>query len=418
MSPGLSLITRPHASLPTHQGNTYLSVCEKLGPLNLSPQDIKTLAQAAEKLLLTSGMPQKKFEGNGKTFKATLFHSQNGTEIYFHEALSPEAKAAIKNKEKESKTSPKTKQFFKSVHVTFKDGQVSVENSGLLKYKLNNSQKDDNFKHELNILNIVKGLPQASHLQNSTTYQGRSAGEQCKKGLIYLDYYENGDLDDFLQNLSRPLTDQELMSITYDLLQGLKGLESLAVLHNDLKPGNILVGKNFNAVIADFEYALSKEDYQDAEKSRYFLQKKGTPLFLSPERLKYGFDEKKHPKPGLPSNAWGIGCILYFLWENNYPQFFYEIETFFIALKEFINNENAETAQQLESAQDAMYTRFDEMQKECKKQDSNNTVDGLIQRLTNPDVIERLDGPKSLAHFNLIENPHSVKKARIGSADH
>lgn len=411
MTVGLSLA--PHIPFSVTSDDAHHSVFKKLSSLNLSPQDSQTLSVAANQLLFSGRPTPKKFEGHGKTFKATTFRSQEGTEIYFHEMLPPEEKATRRKNEENAHLPPKTKQFFKSVHVTFKDNQVFVENAGLLKYQLKSDHKTESFNHELNILNIVKDIPEASHLQNSTTYQGRSDGKECKKGLIYLDYYESGDLESFLQNLSEPLTYQQRMSITHDLLKGLAQLETLHILHNDLKPTNILVGSDLKTVIADFEFALSREDYQNDAKSHSFLLAKGTPLFLSSDRLKYSYEGKKHPKPGLPSNAWGIGCVLYFLWENEYPKFFHEIDVFFKAFKEFCANENKETIDKVLSAQKAMYACFDRMQNECENHPPETNVSGLIQQLINPDAKGRLTGQKALDYFDSIANIPSSKNKRL-----
>ena len=63
-------------------------------------------------------------------------------------------------------------------------------------------------------------------------------------------YYKHGDLDIEICNGIRG--NIRAVSITRDILSGLSHLHAEALLHRDLKPQNILIGKNKRAVIGDF----------------------------------------------------------------------------------------------------------------------------------------------------------------------
>lgn len=163
-----------------------------------------------------------------------------------------------------------------------------------------------NIKNEIPIL---KKLPKERGLVNflcENTYIGRKGQE---KHALFFEYYEKGDLWQNIKN--KTLTSAQKDSITMDLLCGLNTLHKLGITHRDIKEPNILLGKNYNAVITDFGSACEKED--EETKSRVL----GTPNYMPPEILKkmqennYSWKDRSYIDLMNPNmDMWAMGITL------------------------------------------------------------------------------------------------------------
>ena len=75
------------------------------------------------------------------------------------------------------------------------------------------------------------------------------------------------------------LSQEKIIDITQQIIEGLKYLFQKGIIHRDIKPANILKGKN-GWKIADFGFAI----FSDTEiKSKFNV---GTPLYMPIESLK------------------------------------------------------------------------------------------------------------------------------------
>ncbi|BAV04421.1 Serine/threonine protein kinase [Filimonas lacunae] len=92
-----------------------------------------------------------------------------------------------------------------------------------------------------------------------------------------MDYFQNGDLGDLLQNSSL-LPIDTCMNLFTQLLKGLQAAHKL-IVHRDLKPGNILVGENGELQICDF--GISK--YKDHSTRQLTFKGYGSLAYMSPE---------------------------------------------------------------------------------------------------------------------------------------
>lgn len=73
-------------------------------------------------------------------------------------------------------------------------------------------------------------------------------------GILSLEYMETGTLRDYLQMETRITYDQQTAWILA-LAQGLEMLHSVSVIHMDITPANLLLGRNLELKIADFACA-------------------------------------------------------------------------------------------------------------------------------------------------------------------
>jgi serine/threonine protein kinase len=95
-----------------------------------------------------------------------------------------------------------------------------------------------------------------------------------KMGYIFYEYYECGDLNRIANNIFPQFFNMKsVKKIAFDMLKVLKYLNSLNLVHRDVKPENILCGKK-EFVLADNEFISSPQV------SRY---RQGTKDYIAPE---------------------------------------------------------------------------------------------------------------------------------------
>lgn len=98
-----------------------------------------------------------------------------------------------------------------------------------------------------------------------------------------------------------PIEQSWLARVAGDVLGALGAAHAAGVVHRDVKPGNILLGADECAKVADFGIAKSAEVAADVTGTGLLV---GTPAYLAPERLE-----------GLPatprSDLYSLGVVLY-----------------------------------------------------------------------------------------------------------
>ncbi|XP_055341977.1 uncharacterized protein LOC129590664 isoform X2 [Paramacrobiotus metropolitanus] len=130
-----------------------------------------------------------------------------------------------------------------------------------------------------------------------------------------MDYHKN--LAKFLKEVSKNdnlhiLSYYHFIGLARDLNRGLAFLHSNGIAHGDLKPANILV-KARESCSADYlmiaDLGGLEQIQDDAVSSRDFSHLRGTPRYMSPERLKK-FARMDTDAPGRAADIWSLGCII------------------------------------------------------------------------------------------------------------
>ncbi|WIA34396.1 hypothetical protein OEZ86_012732 [Tetradesmus obliquus] len=119
-------------------------------------------------------------------------------------------------------------------------------------------------------------------------------------------YCEKGDLSSYLQRVQRVRGQVEeplMMKWLCQLLLALDYLQTMRVLHRDIKTSNLLLTCDMDVQLGDFGLATHMQDAGDGSKPED-TNLVGTPHYMSPELLSckdYGFK----------TDVWSLGCVFY-----------------------------------------------------------------------------------------------------------
>ncbi|WP_405613466.1 serine/threonine-protein kinase [Streptomyces sp. NBC_01508] len=126
------------------------------------------------------------------------------------------------------------------------------------------------------------------------------------KPWIVMELVRGQSLADRLQEGT--LDPREAARIGLDVLNALTAAHEAGVLHRDVKPDNVLLGRGDRVVLSDFGIA-QVEGQQGLTETGAFV---GSPEFISPERV-------LGQRPGPESDLWSLGVVLYAAVEGMSP---------------------------------------------------------------------------------------------------
>jgi fused len=107
-----------------------------------------------------------------------------------------------------------------------------------------------------------------------------------------------GDLFSILED-DRTLSEEYVRSIARQLVDALHYLHSRRIIHRDMKPQNVLVGRGGRVKLCDFGFARAM-----SVRTIVLTSIKGTPLYMSPEVVReQPYDHR--------ADLWALGVILY-----------------------------------------------------------------------------------------------------------
>ena len=126
--------------------------------------------------------------------------------------------------------------------------------------------------------------------------------------LLAMPYYKNGSLKEYMKK--NTLTIDEKNNIMLGILHGLESIHRKRLLHLDLKPDNILISDDGDAIISDFGISVYLKKLKDFIKLKN--HKKGvSPYLITPEM----FIDKK-PFLSRKTDIYQIGLLMYSLYSN------------------------------------------------------------------------------------------------------
>ncbi|KAH6607345.1 hypothetical protein Trco_003658 [Trichoderma cornu-damae] len=119
---------------------------------------------------------------------------------------------------------------------------------------------------------------------------------------LYMEHVASPDLFSYHEARANPLctlSASDAETVLRNIADALKYIHGEGIVHNDIKPGNILYSKDRGAVLIDF--GLSTDDQR--------VHSGGTPWYVPPEYLHHGHR-------GVPGDVFALGVVLLFLFRK------------------------------------------------------------------------------------------------------
>jgi NIMA (never in mitosis gene a)-related kinase len=156
-----------------------------------------------------------------------------------------------------------------------------------------------NAKEKENALNEVRILASVTH-QNIIGYKQAFFDEDTRTLNIVMEYADDGDLESKIQSHIKNkgnFPESQIWSILIQMIQGLKALHDIKIMHRDLKSANVFLMKDGTVKLGDLN--VSK-----VIKMNLAYTQTGTPYYASPEV----WADKPYD---FKSDIWSVGCIIY-----------------------------------------------------------------------------------------------------------
>ncbi|XP_040007467.1 serine/threonine-protein kinase 36 [Xiphias gladius] len=140
-------------------------------------------------------------------------------------------------------------------------------------------------------IEIMRGLQHPNIVQLFDSFETETE-------VVVVTEYAEGQLFQILEDDGN-LPESQVREIACQLVSALYYLHSHRILHRDMKPQNILLGKSGVVKLCDFGFARAM-----SVSTLVLTSIKGTPLYMSPELV----EEKPYDHT---ADLWSLGCILY-----------------------------------------------------------------------------------------------------------
>jgi len=160
-------------------------------------------------------------------------------------------------------------------------------------------------KSPKDLKNLKKEIEIMSGLKHPNVIEMLDSFETDKEVVVVTELAE-GELFQILEDDGK-LSESQVNDITCQLLSALFYLHSHRILHRDMKPQNVLIGKGGIVKLCDFGFARAM-----SVNTLVLTSIKGTPLYMSPELV----EEKPYDHN---ADLWSLGCILYELYVGKPP---------------------------------------------------------------------------------------------------
>ena len=173
--------------------------------------------------------------------------------------------------------------------------------------KKSKNYNEDNRNKILYETNLMKRLNHPSIVRILETF------ETPDYMLIIMEYINGGNLYSFVKK-RRKLTEKTAKFLFWQIIQGIKYMHSVGIVHRDIKLENILIDLNNNVKICDF--GIGKILPNNNIKEYTLHEQCGTPMYIAPEILLSTHDKGYKP---FPVDMWSSGIALYIMLSGTLP---------------------------------------------------------------------------------------------------
>ncbi|KIM20321.1 hypothetical protein M408DRAFT_139197 [Serendipita vermifera MAFF 305830] len=125
-------------------------------------------------------------------------------------------------------------------------------------------------------------------------------------GTLISPWYENGDASKFLEEHGERLSKDDRTALWKSVIDGVAYLHQHqpAIIHGDLKPGNVIIDDSGCPRICDF--GLAQIFYEESDSGMTTTtEHTGTDRYLAPELL----TEEAITRPSAASDIYAVGCL-------------------------------------------------------------------------------------------------------------
>ena len=175
--------------------------------------------------------------------------------------------------------------------------------------KKNLNSSKDNKEKIIYETNLMKNLNHPSIVKVLEMF------EDDKYMLIIMEYLNGGNLYSFVKK-RRKLREKTAKFLFWQIIQGIKYLHSVGVVHRDIKLENILIDLNNKIKICDFGIGKKIKPYKDKKSEFILYDQCGTPMYIAPEIL---LATKEKGYNAYPVDMWSSGIALYIMLSGTLP---------------------------------------------------------------------------------------------------
>lgn len=154
---------------------------------------------------------------------------------------------------------------------------------------------------------FAQELSVVHNLRHTNLLTPKTLGQYQNQPYLILPYCPNGSLHKKVGSC----TEEEAWAIIGQVVSGLAYLHKRNIIHQDIKPDNILIDENNDYVITDF--GISMKAQSTLRKSMRIQAQSGTMSYMAPER----FSVEPHPIPA--NDIWSLGAMVYELIVGDLP---------------------------------------------------------------------------------------------------
>lgn len=174
-----------------------------------------------------------------------------------------------------------------------------------------------------NIMEFQKGFNLVVNLNHSNIFTPLAYYVHDGVPFLVMSYCRNGSAS---SKIGSKLSEEDIWQFVYDVASGLAYLhDSRRIVHQDIKPANILIGDDGKYMITDFDISTRQKETKRMTRSQVeamqdFNYGCGTPPYMGPERWP---DPETGYKPSVipmqASDIWSFGATLYELIMGDVP---------------------------------------------------------------------------------------------------